>query len=108
MIICLCNNISYEQVSNLIKENKTLEEIKSTYGLGSSCGSCVEVVKEEIEKMKKYNKYIGMKEEDVLKLIPQSVNVRVIDVDGFMTADFVPDRLNIVVDKGIVKRVFEG
>ena len=49
MIICLCYNISEKDVKKLIEEGKNLEEIKSTLGVGSSCGSCIRGVEELID-----------------------------------------------------------
>jgi hypothetical protein len=92
----------------LIKEGKGLEEVKNTCGIGFNCGACVKTAEEEINKMTSYNRYVGMKLDDVLKNFSAKDNIRVVDVNGIITADFVVDRINVVVDNGIVKRIFEG
>lgn len=49
MIACLCYDISYDEIEELIKSGKTLEEIILLCGAGSNCGACLKMIKQKIE-----------------------------------------------------------
>ena len=42
MIICVCKNISSEQLQDCRRRGMSLAEIAEQMGLGSRCGSCLE------------------------------------------------------------------
>ena len=52
----------------------------------------------------------GMTSIEAKKLIPSSYIVRTVTQGGLMTADFVPERLNLIVNNttGIIEEVFFG
>ena len=46
MIVCVCKNINSKKVRQGLRSGLTLDEIKSQFGLGSQCGSCLETAQE--------------------------------------------------------------
>lgn len=51
----------------------------------------------------------GLKAEDATKLIPSNYVVRVVERSSPMTAEYMLDRLNLVVDSsGVVEETFIG
>ena len=53
MILCICHGISYDEIKKLVDDNKSIEEIASICGAGSSCGICVKTIKQEIDERKR-------------------------------------------------------
>lgn len=46
MIICLCNDVSQQDIVDELKKNKSVEESLAALGVGSACGICLFTVKE--------------------------------------------------------------
>lgn len=51
MILCICHNISDSDLDDDLKKYYdgllTLKELKEKYGIGKSCGKCIQYVVEE-------------------------------------------------------------
>ena len=42
MIFCVCNNVSYDEMNNLLDRNESMNTIRFKTKVGSSCGSCLQ------------------------------------------------------------------
>lgn len=53
MFVCLCHGITDKQIENAVREQGigNIRELKQTMALGSSCGSCVEMTQNIINKV---------------------------------------------------------
>lgn len=42
MIFCVCNNVSYDELNNLLDKKESMNTIRFKTKVGSSCGSCLQ------------------------------------------------------------------
>lgn len=56
-IICKCNNVSYKDIENAVKEGAvTYDEVQDMTLCGTACANCEDTVKSIIEELVKTNR----------------------------------------------------
>ncbi|MFT6270650.1 MAG: bacterioferritin-associated ferredoxin [Alphaproteobacteria bacterium] len=51
MFVCLCHGITDKQIENVVREQGVgnMRELKSALGVGSQCGSCINMAQDIID-----------------------------------------------------------
>ncbi len=116
MIVCLCHNINHKAIDELIKRNKSLEEIVATCGAGSGCGACIKSIQKEINEYRNsmsdifdmFGNLKGLSVERAKELVPSSYDIRIVEDGEPITLEYRPERLNLFIKDGIVQDVSRG
>lgn len=112
MIVCLCVGVSDTELKQMIDAGMTLKEIQAECGAGLGCGSCLKMIQNELDEQgiqSNPEKLEGLTKKEALAKIPHSIQLRVVNAGQAMTMDYVPERLNLCLDKdGVVVRAFFG
>ena len=52
MIVCICKNINSKKIVQALRSGLTFDDLKVKYGLGSQCGSCLELTQQLVVRTK--------------------------------------------------------